>query len=292
MKHFTWKVFFVFSNAFLINWISPNCAGSSQVHRAEEDWDCWTSLSVPSYFLPTYSSNIPIPIYRKYCKHFHGIFPTSQTCYNFNRETSRISFIKIPEHIRLFLEEEEDSSSMFCCLGFYEPAKKMLDSSENLHSSSCVFSRLNLVMFCSSSHSLVSIIKQYILLQILDFGKFEVEASSMKHLRVLIKKNTPDFPAETFMKLYISSVLILGSPLWVIPLIQDWSSGPILGGKNSQVKLMLKVFSLLAGSWSSAAPGSGISVVYTLHCHSQSVSVLVAKYPGWGSNCLSFHEFC
>ena len=145
MKHFTWKVFFVFSNAFLINWISPNSAGSSQVHRAEEDWDCWTSLSVPSYFLPTYSSNIPIPIYRKYCKHFHGIFPTSQTCYNFNRETSRICFIKILEHFRLFLEE--DSALDVLLSGFYEPARKMLDSSENLHGSSCVFSERNLVMF-------------------------------------------------------------------------------------------------------------------------------------------------
>ena len=110
-------------------------------------------LSVPAYFLHCLwknCSNIPIPTYRKYCKHFHGIFPTSQTCYNFNRETSRIFFIKILEHFRLFLEgEQEDSDSALDVLlsGFSEAARKMFYSSGNLHSSSCVFSGPNLVMF-------------------------------------------------------------------------------------------------------------------------------------------------
>ena len=68
-------------------------------------------------------------------------------------------------------------------------------------------------------------------------------------------------------------VLILGSPLWVIPLIQAWCS--ILLDKNSQVKLMLEVFPCLVlivhGWWL-----KGIYVVFSV---SASVSQAVAKCP-------------
>ena len=143
MKHFTWKVFFVFSNAFLINWISPNCAGSSQDQVPALDTVSGQSSDVPP--LKKHSKHSNSKSTGNIVNIFHWIFPTSQTCYNFNRETSRICFIKILEHFRLFLEE--DSALDVLLSGFYEPARKMLDSSENLHGSSCVFSERNLVMF-------------------------------------------------------------------------------------------------------------------------------------------------
>ena len=56
MKHFTWKVFFVFSNAFLINWISPNCAGSSlpgprKTEIAGRVLIMWVCLSHHTFYL-------------------------------------------------------------------------------------------------------------------------------------------------------------------------------------------------------------------------------------------------
>ena len=143
MKHFTWKVFFVFSNAFLINWISPNCAGSSQDQVLALNTGSGQSSDVRP--LEKHSKHSNSKSTGNIVNIFHWIFPTSQTCYNFNRETSRICFIKILEHFRLFLEE--DSALDVLLSRFYEPARKMLDSSENLHGSSCVFSERNLVMF-------------------------------------------------------------------------------------------------------------------------------------------------
>ena len=113
------------------------------ITEQRQGWECFMRSVRPPFCLslhvpPQNCSYISIPIWRKYCKHFHEIFPTSQTCYNFNRQTSRICFIKILQHFRLFLEE--DSALEVLLSGFYEPARKMLDSSENLHSSSRGFS--------------------------------------------------------------------------------------------------------------------------------------------------------
>ena len=144
MKHFTWKVFFVFSNAFLINWISQNSAGSPQETSGSGQY----LMSVLHHFTfrKTYQTYSDSQSRGNIVNIFHGIFSTSQTCHNFNRETSRICFIKILEHFRIFLDENRALDVLLS--GFYEPARKMLDSSENLHGSSCVFSEPNLVMFC------------------------------------------------------------------------------------------------------------------------------------------------
>ena len=152
MKHFTWKVFFVFSNAFLINWISQNCAGSSQ-SRGRAESASWgqsdhhfvslfmSRLKTVHTFQFQFGGNI-VNISMKYFQ----LLRLAITSTGKRQEFVLLKFSNISGY---FLEE--DSALKVLLSGFYEPARKMLDSSENLHSSSWVFSWRNLVMNCSLS---------------------------------------------------------------------------------------------------------------------------------------------
>ena len=252
MKHFTCKVFFVFPNAFLINWISQNSAGSPQETSGSGQYV--RSALHHFTFRKTYQTYSDSQSRGNIVNIFHGIFSTSQTCHNFNRETSRICFIKILEHFRIFLDENRALDVLPS--RFYEPARKMLDSSENLHGSSCVFSEPNLVMFCllcTLNWTLLACLKipraaaisssrftlKHYLAKVLGkvgFGFFQCSPPFLviwiwgKLLKMKISvfwQRQKEFHAETFMKLYISpsqfshSGLRCEWSLWLRPTAQD-----------------------------------------------------------------------